>query len=245
VTQSDSWRREIDVIIETRLLAAGFERFDGISYSFHVNDQVLGVVHITNQKLFVNPDPERAIIYGRFGMIHFQLGQVLNQLEVYYPLHYWTLGRGLSMIGDLISQFDLRRTQSLAEKEKAIDDLVHLLWTTRVPYVRGHFNSLDSVIEFTKKIDFQRDEQMLCTALAMSGKLAEAKERADHINALPTTSEVCKYYWPQFKTKFDAWLVQKAPVPSLKDARANTFKDASEQYASMLKIPPYARPPLD
>jgi hypothetical protein len=34
MTEPDAWRREIDVTIETRLCAAGFERFDGISYSF-------------------------------------------------------------------------------------------------------------------------------------------------------------------------------------------------------------------
>lgn len=248
MTQPDAWRREIDVIIETRLLAAGFERFDGISYSFHVNDEVLGLVHIRNQELFKYPNVERAIINTRFGMIHYQLGQVLGQLEDndpvwHHPLWLWTLGHdGTSLIGKFIGMFDLFRSQSLAEKEKGIEDLVHLLQTTRVPFVREHFGSLHSVIEFMEAKKYQRDEEMLCTALVMAGQTAKAKERADHISANLATSDVNKIAWPLFKKKFDAWLDRKAPTPSLKEARANTFKAASERSAMIAKIPLADRP---
>jgi hypothetical protein len=242
VTQPDAWRREIDVIIETRLLAAGFERFDGISYSFHVNDDVLGVVHIRNQELFKYPDPERAIINTRFGIIHYQLGKVLSHIEDDRPLWFWTLGRDFSLIGEFIGMFDLTESQSLAEKEKAIGNLVHLLRTSRVPFVRKHFNCLHSVIEFFETKRFQRDEAMLCTALAIAGQTGRAKERAEHISANLRTSDVNKTAWPKFSKKFDVWLEQKAPVPSLKDARADTFKAAAERCSMVAKISPAYRP---
>ena len=87
-----SWRANLDKIIEEELTNCDFSPFDGISYSFPVSDEILGVVQIENRLLISGEHHSQ--VSTRFGLIHYELSSALDL--VYEPaLHapwFWTAG---------------------------------------------------------------------------------------------------------------------------------------------------------
>jgi hypothetical protein len=241
-----AWRLEIDRIIEKKLEAAGFQKFDGISYSYPISDEVLGVVQIYNQELFKRPDSNRAIINTRLGIINYQLNQLQSKLELnnisQHAMWQWTLGAPHSYdAGIFIEMFDLYRSQPLNEKEAAIDRLVAKISREVVPVFRKKFRTLADI---TKHLTEQkhRDEELYCVALAATGEMAKAKERADWNSANLKIARVHKIAWPEFKPKFDKWIADGAVVPNLAEARANTMKAAEERRKIISSTPKDERP---
>ena len=240
------WRLEIDGIIEKKLEAAGFQKFDGIGYSFPISDEVLGVVQIYNQELSKRPDPERAIINTRLGIIDYQLNassSVVDQGKmVPYKMYRTTIGNSSDNgTGVFIEMFDLYRTQPLQQKEAAIDNLVARINREAVPELRKKFSTTSDVTNFLTE-NKHRNEELYCIALAATGQAAKAKQRADWNSANLGIARVHKTGWPQFKPKFDKWVEAGAVVPNLEDARTYTMKAAEEGRIQISNTPKDQRP---
>lgn len=241
-----AWRNDIDAIIEKKLESAGFQQFDGNSYSFPISDDVLGVVQIYNQELFKRPDPRRAIINTRLGIIDYQLNELEGQLEqgpnYRDRMWQWTLGGAYRhSAGVFIEMFDLYKSQPLIEKEAAIDDLVRRIQREAVPVLRKKFKTLPDIADYLRKERYP-DEQLYCIALAASGSVTEASARANSISANMDISRVNKIAWPEFKPKFDKWIADGAIVPNLAAARSNTLKAAEMRRKILSTIPADERP---
>ncbi len=240
------WRWEIDSVIEKKLETAGFQKFDGVSYSFPISDEVLGIVQIYNQELFKRPDPNRAIINTRLGIINYQLNELQSKLErgkiTQHSMCQCTLGGAHEdSTGVFIEMFDLYRSQPLNEKEAAIDSLVERINRDVVPAFRKKFRTLADISNHLTEAKYP-DEQLYCVALAATGNVAKAKERADWNSANLQIARVHKIAWPEFKPKFDKWIADGAVVPNLAEARANTMKAAEERRKIISSTPKDERP---
>lgn len=240
------WRRDIDRIIEEKLEAAGFQKFDGVSYSFPISDETLGVVQIYNQELFKRPDPNRAIINTRLGIINYQLNELQSNLEhgkiTQHAMWQCTLGGAHEHnTGVFIEMFDLYRFQNQNEKEAAIESLVARINREVVPAFRKKFGTMADICNHLKE-EKHPDEQLYCVVLAATGNVKEAREKADWNSANLQIARVHKIAWPEFKPKFDKWVTDGAVVPNLAEARANTMKAAEERRKIISTIPEDERP---
>jgi hypothetical protein len=240
------WRREIDGIIERKLEAAGFQKFDGIAYSFPISNEVLGLVQIYNQELFKYPDPNRAIINTRLGIIDYQLNVLESRFDsddrYGCKLGDWTLGSPYrNDSGVFIEMFDLYRSQSLSEKEAAIDKLIERIRVESIPKLRANLKTLPDIANLLAA-NKHSNRRLYCMALAASGKVAEARDLSNAIAENPRATPVNPAFWSQFKSKFDRWIADGAVVPNLDQSRVEVMKAAEARKQTMSNIPVEDRP---
>jgi hypothetical protein len=226
------WRWEIDRIIEKELNAAGFQNFDGKSYSYPISDEAIGLVEIYNQELFKYPDPNRAIINTRLGMIHYQLNDLQTGIEnkdYRHAILRWTLGAS-TIHGPpaSIEYFEHYRFQPSNEKEAAINALVTKIKQEVVPLYR---KKLSTIADVTDHLTGQNhpDEFRCCIALATSGKVTEARARANQVSDNIRGARINKSYWSKFRASFDKWITDGALVPKVNESRAKVMKAAEER----------------
>ncbi|MBS2008618.1 MAG: hypothetical protein JST01_16340 [Cyanobacteria bacterium SZAS TMP-1] len=238
-----NWRKEIDLTLERELLAAGFEPFDGIAYSFPVSDEVLCVVQLFNQTLAKRANAERALLNTRIGIIHYQLGYIQSKLDRLTGRSLWrrALGGAEGWIVPPIGYIDLVKAHSSETRLKLIQELIQTICTTKIPVVKQNFQNLDSIIRHLEQA-VEPKESLFCSALVLAGQADRAKKRADDISANLETSHVHKLGWPVYKQHFDEWLAQGAPVPGLATAKAETMEAAAKRRVQMAEIPAHSRP---
>jgi hypothetical protein len=245
-----AWRREIDGIIQKKLEAAGFQKFDGISYSFPISDEVLGVVQIYNQELVKYPNASKAIINTRLGVINYQLSVLENKLESdeidQHEMWQCTLGGAngdniMDNIGDNFETFDLSKSKNLKDKKAAIDHLVTRITRKAIPVIRKRFRTLRDITNFLKNEKY-RDEQLYCLALAANGDIALAKEKSKWISANIKGAHVNKIAWAKFKPRFDQWIADGVAIPKISDAHTMTMKAAAQRQKIINTIPADDKP---
>lgn len=233
-----TWRTKIDDLIESEITKAGFEPFDGIAYSFPISDEVLGIAQIYNQTSIYG---KKALINTNFGIIHYQLGVLMTQMQV-YPRSYCqtTLSSRVSDFDIWCQQFELHETTPEEEKHKEICRTVADLQNRVVPYLRENFKDLASI---TKHLKSRRNpnNDLLCLALVANKETVLALEIA--------WQKLCRYdEWSDkivptpFKYKFDEWLKAGAKLPDLKKAKELTFEDANKRKAEVAELPRSKRP---
>lgn len=233
-----TWRTKIDDLIDSEITKAGFEPFDGIAYSFPISDEVLGIVQIYNRTSIYG---KKALINTNFGIIHYQLGVLMTQMQV-YPRSYCqtTLSSRVSDFDIWCQQFELHETTPEEEKHKEICRTVADLQNRVVPYLRENFKTVEDIASFLDSRKYPNCD-LLCLALVAAKQTPKALEIAWQ-NLCRYDEQSDKIVPTPFKYKFDEWLKAGAKMPDLKKAKELTFEDANKRQAEVAELPRSKRP---
>ncbi|MBL0185091.1 MAG: hypothetical protein IPP97_05135 [Candidatus Obscuribacter sp.] len=233
-----TWRTKLDDLIESELAKAGFEPFSGTEHFFPISDEVLGIIHISNQTSIYG---KVALIKTDYGIIHYQLGLLWRQMADYSRWYCQeTLASSVSDFDIWIPQCELSETTPEEVKQREIAQTVAALQNEVVPYLSNKFKNVADLATHLKNRR-QPNYEILCLAMVANKEIMPALELAwqklcryseRHDKILPTP----------FKLKFDAWIKDGAKMPDLAKAKELTFEEAEKRRIEIAALPRNKRP---
>ena len=232
------WRKNLDKIIEEELTNCGFSPFDGISYSFPVNDEILGVVHITNRLLILGR--HRSSVKVRFGLIHYQLSSAMAHFYpvAYHAPWYWTAGTEFSHIKlkqNLLNQeiLEIFPDTDLPTQYSLIREMAQQLKNEAIPIITERFQALASLKSYCEETD-QRSIDY-CAILSLSGEIKESFELAVQLYRNPRLYKENIGFWAEAGPSFFKWVSSGMPNRNLEDARKYVLDGAKERLEEVLQ----------
>ncbi len=227
-----SWRANLDKIIEEELTNCDFSPFDGISYSFPVSDEILGVVQIKN-RLIIRCE-HYSEVSTRFGLIHYELSSALDLL--YEPsLHRpwaWTIGTEFSHVRlkqQLQKTFrhEIFKDTDLSKQYCLIKEIAQSLKNEAIPIVTERFKKLACLKSYCEETNQKGVEY--CAILALSGDAKTGAELAEQIHQNPRLFDQHCGVWQAVGPAFAGWISTGNPSKSLEDARNWVLNGAIER----------------
>lgn len=232
------WRKNLDKIIEGELTNCGFSPFDGISYSFPVNDEILGVVHITNRLLILGRHHSEVQI--RFGLIHYQLSSARSLFcpTTLHAPYSWTVGTEFSHIKlkQKLPKQEIHyifQDTDLQTQYRLVREMAQQLKNEAIPIITERFQTLQSLKVFCEETNQMSIDY--CVILVLSGEIKEGIERAVQLYRNPRLYNEHVDFGARVGPSLFRWITNGSRNRNLEDARKYVLEGAKERLEEVLQ----------
>jgi len=243
VKGAEVWRKNLSKIIDEELVSLGLKEFDGISYSFPVSDEILGVVQVLNQPGFHSEPPKAHVLY-RLGFIHYQLNTMCSTLceMPRFNMWQWTIGdNAYNKLGVSFASSEFYKAQSLSDQRNIIQEKLREVREIGLSFVRSKFENTKDIVNFLEQQQYP-EFRIYCIALLLLNQPERTHRLLQDVNSNQSSYRFNPPLWLGFKAKLDLWLCNDNKLPTVEVARMAVHDSADARKKQIENIPFEQRP---